>query len=281
MTTLSIGMSTYDDFDGVYFTIQSLRMYHNLIDTEIIVLDNNPHSEHGKQTKDFVCNWTSGLAKYIPIQDKISSFNKYRIVEHATGRYILILDCHILLVIGALDSLLTYYKSHPNCKDLIQGPLLYDDLKNYSTEFKGEWRGDMYGIWHTNKEAYNKGQPFEIQMQGMGLCSFEKQNWPGISTHFRGFGAEEGYIAEKFRRNGGKNICLPQLQWVHRFGRPNGVKYRLVLEDRIWNYFIGWLEITQDHNHPMIQSIYNHFLNRVPKTTLESLLQQARKTLAV
>ncbi len=25
---LTIGMSTYDDFDGVYFTLQSLRMYH-------------------------------------------------------------------------------------------------------------------------------------------------------------------------------------------------------------------------------------------------------------
>jgi hypothetical protein len=25
---LTIGMATYDDYDGVYFTLQSLRMYH-------------------------------------------------------------------------------------------------------------------------------------------------------------------------------------------------------------------------------------------------------------
>ena len=25
---LTIGMATYDDFDGVYFTIQSLRLHH-------------------------------------------------------------------------------------------------------------------------------------------------------------------------------------------------------------------------------------------------------------
>jgi hypothetical protein len=272
---LTVGMATYDDFDGVYFTVQSLRMYHNLKNAEIIVLDNNPNSEHGIKTKEFISGWTGGLVQYISIKDKISSFNKYRIVDYASGKYILILDCHVLLVSGALDSLLEYYTNHPNCKDLIQGPLLYDDLKNYSTEFKEEWRGDMYGTWYTNSEAYNTGQPFEIQIQGMGLCSFEKQNWPGISEHFKGFGGEEGYIAEKFRRNGGKNICLPQLQWVHRFGRPNGVKYSLLLEDRIWNYFVGWLEITQDPKHPMILNTYNYFLNRVPKTTLDKLLKEA------
>jgi hypothetical protein len=41
---------------------------------------------------------------------------------------------------------------------------------------------------------------------------------------------------------GGKAICLPQFKWMHRFGRPNGVPYKLALEDRVWNYFVGWLE---------------------------------------
>ncbi len=27
---LTIGMSVYDDFDGVYFTMQALRMYHDI-----------------------------------------------------------------------------------------------------------------------------------------------------------------------------------------------------------------------------------------------------------
>lgn len=279
---LTIGMSTYDDYDGVYFTIQSLRMYHELCDTnniEIIVLDNNPDSLHGKEIQKFVSGWTKGIGKYIPIQDKPCSFNKYKIVDYASGQYVLILDCHVLLVNGAIETLLNYYSDHPNCTDLIQGPLLYDDLSNLSTEFKDEWRGDMYGIWHNNPEAYAKGEPFEIKMQGMGLCSFEKQNWPGICPYFRGFGAEEGYIAEKFRRNGGKNICIPQLKWIHRFGRPNGVKYPLILEDRIWNYFVGWLEITRDPNHHMIQDTYKHFTQRVSTDTLDSLLNSAITTI--
>lgn len=56
-----------------------------------------------------------------------------------------------------------------------------------------------------------------------------------------------------------------------------GVKYRLVLEDRIWNYFVGWLEITQDPDHPTIVNTYNHFAKRVSKQTLDTLLQESMK----
>lgn len=271
-------MATYDDFHGTYFTIQSLRLYHPLCSTnnvEFIVLDNNPEGKHSKSLKDFINGWVGSQGKYIPYTEKASSFNKYEIVKHASGQYVLILDCHVLLVPNSLDHLMNYFNSHPDCKDLIQGPLLYDDLKNLSTEFAPVWRDSMYGTWHTNQPAYNLAQPFEISLQGMGMCAFEKSNWPGISPHFRGFGAEEGYVAEKFRRNGGKNICIPELKWVHRFGRPEGVPFPLKLEDRVFNYFVGWLEITKDVNHEMIKGIYEHFKDKVPNR-IDQLLEEAK-----
>jgi hypothetical protein len=277
---LTIGMATYDDYDGVYFTIQSLRMYHEMCNTknvEYIVLDNNPDSESGKTTKNFVNNGLNGLGKYITKTDKQSSFNKYEIVQHAIGKYVIIIDCHVLLIPNAINSLLDYYLDNKNCKDLLQGPLIYDDLENVSTHFDPNWRGHMYGTWGTDREKYNLGKPFEILMQGMGCCSFERQNWPSISPHFKGFGGEEGYIAEKFRRNGGKNICIPKMGWVHRFGRPLGVKYPLILEDRIWNYFVGWLEITQDPNHQIIIDAYNHFKNQIPPGSIDNLLTKAKQ----
>ena len=40
MVALTIGMATYDDFDGVYFTIQALRLYQDLTNSEILVVDN-------------------------------------------------------------------------------------------------------------------------------------------------------------------------------------------------------------------------------------------------
>jgi len=275
---LTIGMATYDDYNGVYFSVQALKMYHKICgskDVEIVVLDNNPKSKHGEEIKSFITNWAK--EKYVPYEEKSSSFNKYKIVDYAEGKYVLIIDSHVLLKQGAIDHLLEYYNKNPNCKDLVQGPLVYDDLKHYSTEFSPQWRGEMYGIWHTNEKDYEAGIPFEIKLQGMGLCSFERQNWPGISPHFKGFGAEEGYIAEKFRQNGGRNICIPQLGWVHRFGRPDGARYPLFLEDRIWNYFVGWLEITKDPEHEMIKSTYEHFKNKIPPGSIDSLLKKARE----
>jgi hypothetical protein len=278
---LTIGMSVFDDYDGAYFTIQALRMYHDICDTdevEYVIIDNNPNSASGKETAKFI-NGLGNRGKYIEKTDKQSSFNKYEIVQHATGQYILILDCHVLLVKNALIELMKYYFANPDCPNLIQGPLLYDDCKNISTHFNPGWSGHMYGTWGTDHQKYNAGDPFEIQMQGMGLCSFEKKYWPGISKHFKGFGGEEGYIAEKFRRNGGKNICLPQLKWMHRFGRPLGVKYPLILEDRIWNYFIGWLEITRDPNNEMVVGIYDYFKDKIPPNSIDNIFNNAKKTI--
>jgi hypothetical protein len=276
---LTIGMATYDDFDGVFFSVQSLRMHHPICqddDVEIIILDNNPMSSHGQECKNF--SNSGNNIRYIEHYETISSFNKYKIAKYATGKYILIMDCHVLLQNGAIDALLNYFEENPNCNNLVQGPLIYDDLRNISTHFDPRWSGDMYGVWATNKDMYLAGKPFSIPMQGMGLLAFEKSSWKGINQNFKGFGGEEGYIAAKFRQWGGDNICLPQLGWNHRFGRPNGVKYPLILEDRIWNYFIGWLEITQDPEHPMIKSIYEYFSNRIPKWSLDKILDQSKLT---
>jgi len=54
----------------------------------------------------------------------------------------------------------------------------------------------------------------------------------------------------------------------------------LILEDRIWNYFVGWLEITQDPNHHMIVDTYNHFKGRISQDSLDNILEKAKnKTL--
>jgi hypothetical protein len=56
---LTIGMASYDDFEGVYFTVQALRLYQDLEDTEIVVVDN-----YGCElTKTFVEDWTP--ARYV------------------------------------------------------------------------------------------------------------------------------------------------------------------------------------------------------------------------
>ncbi len=273
---LTIGMSTFDDYHGVFFSIQAIRLYQNFPgkeNIEFVVIDNNPSTKHGELTKKFVEKSVKG--KYIPYTEKTSSFNKYLVPDYADGKYILIIDSHVLIEPNGIAELLKYYEQNPDCKDLIQGPLMYDDLKTYSTHFDPVWRGDMYGIWATNKEMYDKGEPFEIPMQGMGLCSFEKKNWVGINPRFDGFAAEEGYISEKFKQNGGKNICIPKLRWNHRFGRPEGVKFKLCLEDRVWNYFVGRLELFKDPEHEKIKEVFEYFKDKLPKGRCETIMKRA------
>ena len=83
-------------------------------------------------------------------------------------------------------------------------------------------------------------------MQGLGVFGCRRSAWPGFNPRLKGFGAEEGYIHEKFRRAGSRVLCLPFLRWLHRFGRPMGERYENVWEDRIRNYLIVAGELGRD-----------------------------------
>ena len=275
---LTVGMCTYDDYNGVYFSVQALRMYHEIFktdDAEILVVDNNPDSQHGEATKKFV----SGLknCRYIAYTKKITTACRNEIFNSSSGKYCMSIDCHVFLVPGAIDAILRYYAATKDCKDIVQGPLIYDYLTNISTHFHPQWRGSMYGTWETDHESLKTGNPFEIPMQGLGMFSCEVKNWPSFNEEFKGFGGEEGYIHEKIRKLGGKAICVPQAKWMHRFCRPDGVKYPLILEDRIWNYFVGWLELTKDPEHEVIKGAYEHFKDKIPPGSIDNILEMAKQ----
>lgn len=246
---LTIGMATYDDYDGVYFTIQALRLYHPeiLSDVEFIVIDNNPTGPCAKPLKKletYIPNY-----RYVPHSEKSSTTVKEQIFQQSNGRYVLCMDCHVLVVPGAIKKLLDYFDTNPETRNLLQGPLLYDDLNKLATHFKPEWRGGMYGHWDFDEAGGEiDAAPIDIPMQGMGLFACRRSAWPGFSDDFSGFGGEEGYIHEKIRQAGGRTLCLPFLRWVHRFDRPFGVPYRNNWEDRIRNYLVGFSELGLDIN---------------------------------
>lgn len=277
---LTIGMATYDDYDGVYFTIQALRMYHDICETdkvEFVVIDNNPDSKHGNETKQLIENKLNKTGKYIPITNRKTTAIRNEVFKNASGEFTICMDPHVLLYKNSINALLNYYKDESTHKNIVSGPLLYDDMKHISTHFDPVWRGHMYGTWGTNNNAYTDNTPFEIPMQGLGCFSCKTDKWLGFNENFTGFGGEEGYIHEKFRQAGGKAVCLPEFKWMHRFGRPNGVPYKLTLEDRVYNYFIGWLELYKDPEHQKINDIYNHFKNELPPKRIDSIFEKAKE----
>lgn len=241
---LTIGMATYDDYDGVYFTLQALRIYHPEIvdDAEFIVVDNHPDGACAvalKALETCIPNY-----RYIPEPARCGTSVKGRVFDEAAGEFVLCIDSHVFVLQGAVKRLLDYFADNPSTSDLLQGPLLSDDLTHLSTHFRPEWSGGMYGIWDNNGLADSPDDPpFEIPMQGMGLFACRRAAWRRFNDAFRGFGGEEGYIHEKFRQAGGRTLCLPFLRWVHRFNRPMGIPYRNILEDRAWNYLVGLREV--------------------------------------
>ena len=243
---LTIGMATYDDYDGTYFSVQAVRLYHpEILDqVEFVVIDNHPDGPCSVPLK--ALDSAMPNYRYIPQNTHRGTTVKNFVFEEAAGEFVLCMDCHVFVVPGALKRLIDYFEAN-EAPDLVQGPLIYDDLSNFSTHFRPDWRGGMYGCWESDERGKDaEGEPFDIPMQGMGLFACRKSAWPGFNPKFRGFGGEEGYIHEKFRQRGGRTLCLPFLRWMHRFNRPHGVPYPNIWEERIRNYVIGFRELGLD-----------------------------------
>jgi hypothetical protein len=156
---LTVGMATHNDFQGVYFTIQALQLYHPEVlgEIEILVVDNDPAGQEGRWTKDFVANWVMANAGKTGHPAKVTyieapevegtSAPRDLVFRRAAGKYVLCVDCHVMLYPGALESLLGYYVRNPNTLDIISGPIFMDNLSSYGTHFDDVWRGQMWGVW--------------------------------------------------------------------------------------------------------------------------------------
>ena len=267
---LTIGMATYDDYDGVYFSVMAIRLFHPEIteDSEIVVIDNNPTGRCSRELKALanrVANY-----RYVPLGGVNSTAVRDALFKEANGEYVLCIDSHVFLEAGALARFVDFLDAHPDCEDLLQGPLIDDSLRGYSTHFAPKWGAGMYGVWDRDPRGKDpEAEPFEIPMQGLGLFGCRKQAWPGFNPRFKGFGGEEGYIHEKFRRAGRKTLCLPFLRWVHRFARPMGPPYEVKWPDRIRNYLLGFEEVQLDTTE-----LREHFIAEVGESLVDSVVSK-------
>ena len=135
-------------FDGAYFTIQDIRkelIFNNRTDLlqniEFLVVENNKNSDHGKELNKFVRSNLGSQGVIVPL-DSIygTSATRNKIIEEATGQFVLVLDCHVLLcpTVKVIEDLFTFMEYNKNTKDLYTGPLVYDNMMNASTHFDDE-----------------------------------------------------------------------------------------------------------------------------------------------
>jgi glycosyltransferase involved in cell wall biosynthesis len=257
-------MATYSDFDGTYFTVQSLLLHHQeaLQDCEILVVDNAPHLPLAQTLQNYCRSVSSDErpVRYVPFGQAVgTSPARNAIFQHATGDYVLVLDCHVLLALGSLQRLREYLESHHPCDDLIQGVFLSDDCYQLWTHFADVWRAEMWGIWGTDPRGEDPdGEPFPIFAQGLGMFCARRESWLGFHPLARGFGGEECYIHEKYRRAGRQCLCLPGLRCVHRFARPGGVPYPLSQWNKVRNYVLEFRELGLS-----LDRLYRHFVEGI------------------
>lgn len=270
---LTVGMATYDDYDGAYFSLQALRLYHGdlLDEIELLVVDNHPDGPCAAALKDLensIPNY-----RYVPYGEQSGTRIRQILFDEAVGDHVLCMDSHVFLVPGALKKLLAYLEANPDSNDLLQGPLVHDDLTKIATHFRPEWRSGMYGVWEADERGLDpEGEPFEIPMQGLGIFACRRKAWPGFNPRFKGFGGEEGYIHEKFRQRGGRTLCLPFLRWLHRFNRPLGIPYANTWDDRIRNYLIGFHELGLD-----TQEMEEHFRTLLGASAADKILSHMKQ----
>ncbi len=273
---LCIGMATYDDYDGVYFSVQAIRLYHPevLDQLEILVIDNHPDGPCAQALKN-LGQWIPRY-RYIPSIDIRGTAVRDVIFREANADYVLCIDSHVMIEAGAIQRLLDYFEADPKSRDLLQGPLINDDLVHLSSHFSPGWRQGMYGTWGYDERAADRdAEAFDIPMQGLGLFACRKEAWPGFNPRFSGFGGEEGYIHEKVRQGGGRTLCLPFLRWIHRFVRPMGTRYEVNWHDRIRNYMIGFSELGLPK-----EEMIAHFRQHVGQRETDRILERVRSELS-
>jgi glycosyltransferase involved in cell wall biosynthesis len=116
---LTIGMATYDDPQGVWWTLSSLRMHHQLDGVELLVVDDHPEPNRGDI--HHVC--ANSRARYVHAPKAMGPAHaKNSVWEHAQGSHVLVIDCHVLLVPGAVEALVAAARADAVGRDMWVGP---------------------------------------------------------------------------------------------------------------------------------------------------------------
>ncbi len=272
---LTIGMATANDYDGVYFTVQAIRMFHPEIldDIEILVIDNGSETSCSLAMQD-LGNWVHGNFRYVPYRTHQSTAVSDLIFREAAGEFVLAMDSHVLFEPGSLARLIRYWRENRESKDMVQGPMVSDTLarNEASSYFDPVWHMAFYGIpTYDERVITTEEPPFEIGMQTLSCFGCRRAAWPGFNPRLSGYGGGEGYVQEKFRRAGGKALCLPFLRYLHRHNRPAGSHYPKTLAGRIRNYMIIGDELGIDQT-PMIE----HFRECIGKEDTDNAVSVAQ-----
>jgi hypothetical protein len=216
MPTLTIGIIHSQGLKPLAATIKALRRQADLGDVELVVVGVRDR----RKTRAWVRR-QRGL-RYVPSGPGHIPGALDQLFAEASGEVVLVLEGPVLLKRGALAALRSYYDTHPDTPDLLHGPRVAGK-RVIATHSNSVWRGITWGDPGRNPQGLDvAAEPFVIPMQEAGVFSCRRAAWPGLPAGWRGYGAEAGYLQERFRQGGGQVRCLPGLRW-ERISAPLAV----------------------------------------------------------
>ena len=272
--SLCVGMATHGDFDGVWFTIQALRMYHPEVCDELsfVVLDNDPGGPAagalraiGEQVPRY---------RYVPFGGYSGTAVRDLVFReaHATSSAASTPMCcsppgrSRRCATGSARTPTAPTSSKARCSTTTSSRAARSPTR------AAVGRGDVRSVGARPAHRDPGREPFEIAMHGLGLFACRRRAWPGLNPRLRGFGGEEGYLHERFRRHGGRVLCHPRVGWAHRFC-ARWDPYPNLWEDRVRNYLVAWGELGWD-TAPMEA----HFLEMLgPQCDVAAVIERARE----
>lgn len=249
----TIGIATLDDFEGLWWTVHTILSHHVTAigpEWQLVVIDQNPDSDHGAECANLVVKKLKRRidrlgclhsAKYVPMRaPRGIGVARNRIFAEAAGDWVLCLDSHVLLYPEALAE---FAKLAPTIgRDLLVGPLVSESGGYVGTHQELVWRREALGIWETDERGTDWNHPpFDVPSQGLGMFACRRDAFPGFHPQQRGFGSAEAMFCERFRARGDRVLCVPRLRWLHRFVRIGGPPYECLTVDKVANYLLEML----------------------------------------
>lgn len=247
---LTVGMAAYADYDGVFFTVQSLRAHHAEVPFRLLVIDTTPAPDPRTRR---VVESAGGRYHWRPDLEGTAA-PRDRLFRAADTPWVLCVDSHVLIEPGGLAALDRLARADPDARLLAQGPLV-SDAHRPLTHWRDDTHPSLPGVWDHDPRAAGT-EPFDIPAQGLGLFAMPARHWPGFHPLHVGFGGEEGYLHEVVRRGGGRCVCLPALRWRHRF-RDTGVEpvpYPAPTQDHYFNLLVTRRELGVDPGDALLRA---------------------------
>lgn len=275
MVALTIGVISSGDRDALALTLNFLRSAVELDDLELLVVD----ASGSEPIRAFVESIPP--CRYVNAGEASGSAAVRDLVFHeARGDAVLCCDAGVLPPAGSIQKLAAYFQAHPECTDLLQGPLVNAEGTIESTHLAPVWRDQSCGEPAIDERGVDPdGDAFDIPMQSLALLSCRKSVWPGSNPAFRGESSDEGYVHEKVRRAEGRCLCLPWLRWTRPAARrPSNTG---AFTERLRNAVIGHAELGLDLDPLIAHFSWIHTEHRVYPVIREALAESVGASWAI